>query len=299
MPLSFKTSSQIFIVMLAGIFFFSCNEKFTVQPENFSEKIVVESCIFTNTDSVSILLTHSVSAYIKNDSYDSSRLVHNADVKIIAKGNVFSLKEDTCKFYNYWGTPTSRTESNYFIKGLNLSKYNECELEVTKTDQRITAKSIIPSFTKIKEVSGSIYRDESGKSSYYPTSLKLKIYADFPLGIESYYKVTVLTDIYDKEKLYMPSNRATDYLIFRTEIPYKEFSIKIGNINKNFTFKNIRISLDHINKEYYDFLEACRTQRENDDSIFNQDGTEIPSNIQGGFGIFTFIARDTACVTLK
>jgi len=289
-----------FVIIFISMILFSCNEKFTVQPESFSEKIVVESYILTNTDSVSIFITHSVSPYIQTEGYDSSRLIHNANVKITAENDVFLFAEDNSKCYNYNGThQIARRESNYFAKNINFLKYKKCTLEVKKDSKKIFAESEIPSQTKINNIEAVLKRDKNSKGPNYSTDIILKIDGEFPINTKSYYRIIFFCDHYDNGQIYTLGNKYTNYFIINTDTSVVNFTFHAGNIHEKLEWRNSKIYLEHITENYYNFREACQTQYENDDSIFNQDGTEIPSNIQGGFGIFTFIARDTACINIK
>jgi hypothetical protein len=127
----------------------------------------------------------------------------------------------------------------------------------------------------------------------------MNIDADFPQKVKNFYRITFLVDYYRNGNIYRLGSTTANYFVFTTDSSEVHLSFYVGNIDKNLEWRNMKLYLDHITEDYYDFQQACKTQRDNDDSIFNTDGTEIPSNVNGGYGIFTFITRDTACINLK
>lgn len=53
-----------------------------------------------------------------------------------------------------------------------------------------------------------------------------------------------------------------------------------------------------MNEDYHNFRQALKVQKEDDDSPWGGEITQIPTNIKDGFGIFTCITRDTVCANI-
>lgn len=285
-------------IVTCSVFSISCNEVLYVDLPNFESKLVVESIIF-KTDSISVGISRSVSPYMKSNSEDTTRLVHNAKVTLINDGVEYALKEDTSVIYFYSNLRATRKFSNYYVKPDNFILGKELLLKIKHGDVEVSSSAETPTNTNVKSINTYLSSEESRYTDFHHLTLNFKMKADFPKNIKNYYRIAAVIEYYRGGVLWQRTREIEELFEVVSSDSTFDFKIYLGNMAKDLEIRNPILIIDHITEEYYNFLKAVKMQFEHDESLIESEVTRIPSNIKNAYGIFTIIARDTVCFELN
>lgn len=301
MIMKLHRAAQCLMFFVFIIFFLSCNENLVIEIPGFSDKIVVEAYICQNSNEAIISLTKTISPYKRRDYADTSLKVRGAKVKIYLDREEFLMQEDTSMIYMgvYGPTYMSSSVQRYLISNVRFDNIMSCGLYVDYGDFHLEAEEHFPKEVRIQNVHDTIVSRIPSGNKYPVRYLSMNITADFPKNESSYYRVSQVTD-------YVVPNSSNHLYITESEYfchksndstHFTEIKLRYGNLG--YKINKVILYLDHITKNYYDFEKALKAQEENDDSPFGSEGTQIPTNIKNGLGIFTCYSRDSVCLDIK
>jgi hypothetical protein len=302
MKLLTKANHIVYIFLpILVLSYIACNETLEVESSGYIQKLVVESYINSQSDSIFLKLSKTMSPYNYILYGDTSLQAHNAEIKIILDGSEYFMTEDTIKTKVSGGYTYSinRKAGEYYLKGIKLSGVSKCSLDVSYNGMHVSSDEEFPEFVKLNSALYKIERTPSSSKSYYNTKLLLNLDANFPEGKKCHYRITSVGNYFVPSWSYYYRYEKTQYFIINSSNKNEYLEIDLGNINENWELKSIKLTVDHISEKYYNFIKALDAQYEYDESIYGSEGTLIPTNINDGYGIFTCISRDTICLDIK
>ena len=252
-----------FIFLLAGIISFSCNmeKEIDLDLPDYESKIVVECYLLPGSD-FRLALFESVSYF------DTPQLptVDSALVIIRYNGNTDTLE--------YIGLSFAGKYFNYRSSTIVPADYTSLfTLEIIdKRGRRLTASTTIPILVPIDTITIETNADS--------LSFPLTRFTDDP-STEDLYRYQVEENNIGRE--------VTDF-----QFDDKLFETSQVAIGSNYSLKKadqVTVSLFHLTKEHFDFLESVNAAIDANGNPFGQPAV-IKSNINGGLGIFTGVAVD-------
>ena len=277
----------------------SCNETLEIDIPDFSEKLVVESFLVNTSNRIFLKLSKTVSPYKKLSWYDTTLLVHNAQVKVKLDNNEYNMIEDTVSsvYNNGYIYKIFRKTGEYYINNVNLLNVNKCELNIDYENNHVNCMEYFPDIVQIDSIQTTLYQKKLSNWSNPINYLKIKIFANFPKNQKSFYRICLVSNYGSLD--YEFENIETDYFIHLSNENYEIIDLKLKYENLEYYLKRTRVYLDHITENHYNFMKAKKNQEEDVDNPFGSEGIQIPTNITNGLGIFTCISRDTICINLK
>jgi hypothetical protein len=281
-------------LILFNVFFSSCHKAVEYTNTEINEKLAVESYVISGDSLVFVRLEKTTSAYVKSWAMDKERKVKNADVKIFFNNIEYPLAEVNENniliyenvLYDNWGT--------YYKKNMIVPAKAQCHLSVKYDNYNLSASSEFPGNTKINNAFIQFF--DNGKY----LEEKVTLYADFPKNEINYYRIGVLY-WYEGSKKEYPIRSHYFYFIINGKNNDNSINCSFDhgfNINIIPSIKKSILYLDHITETYYNFYLAVKEQRNSYDSDLGSEVIDIPTNINGGLGIFTCITRDSICANI-
>jgi len=273
---------ELCVVMILGVILMSCDMNVPVSLPEFQEKLVIESYL-TVDDSIIVRIDKTLNPFVFPDRNNPGRRVRGAIVQLSVGDSIFQLRERTTPYGYYTGIlytdyrrVTPQTKYRISVDYQSLHAEAECTTfpRIRLTDARVSAQ----------------YQPRE-----YNASFDLMISASFPLT-ESYYLVSLFAPTvpsngspYVTAPFWVNANHSTEFVSLR------------GVSKTSFVAppSRFRVELRRIDKIYYDIYKAVEAQRGEYDSFLGSETTEIPTNIIGGYGIFTGMSKDTMSVVLQ
>jgi len=276
------------LLISSWLLFFSCTEDVPVELPPFEEKLVVEGYLVAG-DTIVIRLDKTVNPYFGDHSRQNPyRLPKNALVRIWVNDSIFQLSE--------------RAEFTLGRSGIVYTSgsiiQSDLKYRVTAEYQGLRAEGecrILPQ-TKLKDVelNATFESKVSGNTRKNKSTYNLALTAEFPPEL-AYYLLSLSA-----------ANSVGNYETVLT-VPFQTNAAQGLNpflfenlISYKFSYlpKQYVVSLYRIERIYYEFLKAVEAQQGEYDSFLATETTEIPTNIIGGYGIFTGMSKDTMSVEL-
>lgn len=262
---------KLFICILLVFAFFACEseQEIIVDLPEFEEQLVVE-CYLEDGKIPRAFLTQSV-GYFENKPLS----VNNADFKIISQSRKYQLKnqlKEDDEFPKYY---------NYIAKDTLHIKYGEI-LQISVEDElgrKITGSSQVLPTVKIDSVS---YTYNNNNGSAFPV---IHFYDD-PIK-KNYYRYTIKKL---KEKRLNQDIVFDDYLLNGNSVMGTGTNFKRGDY--------IIVTLYHIDKKYYEYLNSINGAENANFSAFAQP-YPIKSTVDEGIGVFTVLSYDQKKIKLK
>ncbi len=294
--------AKYLIILFLGLWAYSCNEDLVIETPGFSQKVVVEAYLCKQYQDVVVKLSKTVTPYTRFYYDDVSTRVLGAESKLILGGTEYQFQEDSIKhftdYYGYLYTDYSGL-GRYYIKNIDLAGASKCSLSINYLGSKIEAEENFPNEVKIYSVEDTIISRIPPGNKYPVRYLSLKIRADFPKNEKSYYRVSRVLEYMVPYSKNIGSLSESDYFCHNSNDNFHLFEMRLIYENMGYEINRVILYLDHITKNHYDFIKAMKTQEENDDTAFGSEGTQIPTNIKNGFGIFTCFTRDSVCLYEK
>jgi hypothetical protein len=279
----------LFLLILTSL---SCSNNLNINVPSTEEKLVIESYLYQDDPVMVTMLSTSWSPFIIKYGYDTSSRVNGAEVTIYSNGSSFQLERDTGKYFpNRW---YSGSRCGYYVCENNSMLSENARINVKYKGKEYSAVSNFPAKPIIISAAGEIRQDK--ESAFVAINIGPQ------QEKKSFYRIKIKVDYTYTSYIYTHNESQEDIEYFfienSTEPKLMEFENGV-NIFSGVKFKKISITLEHINEDYYNFLEVCATQRRKNYSPLGTEGTEVPSSFQDCYGIFTCISRDTVCVNLN
>ncbi len=256
------------------VFLTACGslEKEIVVPQPpYNQQLVVE-CYLETGKRYQMALTESVS-YLSNPQVP---IVSNATVKISHDGQTEEL------LYKPVIDSVNRKGYNYSLdKDVNNGPATEYTLEVMdSTGRKVTGSTHFPSFVPLKEITW----DFNNKDKAYLTAR----FDDQP-DVPDYYRFVINRDSLTGE---VKTNFTLDDRFGTNN------EITLGTGYEYEDGDTLIVSLFHIDKAYFDFLESANGAAGANGNPFAQPSL-IKSTVQGGIGVFTALVYDRKQVIIK
>jgi hypothetical protein len=264
----------ILLTFLSLLFLTACGslEKEIVVPQPpYDQKLVVE-CYLETGKPYRMALTESVS-YLADPQVP---IVSNATVKISHDGQTDEL------LYKPLIDSVNRKGYNYTLdKEVNNGPDTEYTLEVTDPKGRkITGSTHFPAFVPLKEIAWAF----NDKDKAY-----LTVRFDDQPDRQDYYRFVINRDS-------LTGKVQTNFTLEDRFSTNNEITLGTGYDYED--GDTLIISLFHIDKAYFDFLESANDAANANGNPFAQPSL-VKSTVQGGIGVFTALVYDRKQVIIK
>lgn len=280
------------------LIFTSCEQDVSVDLPHFEEKLVVESYIVEGDSVFIVRIDKTVNPILKGNVFNYDTNFAGTYVVLSYNNNSYTLRSisDYMEKRRYNVDVGNNIPGRFFVLDKKVENVSSIKLVAKYRTLHVESECKMPPSVHITEAKLTGISDDSIRYSKF----KIDIEANFP-SVLSYYMVRILGKYPDSHLIgYDDGIReiARDYYIVNSPVQKKEFilnntSARIGEFNI------YMILLSHIEKTYYDFALASNSQFGELADIIPTETTEVPSNIRGGYGIFTAMSSDTAKVTLQ
>jgi hypothetical protein len=285
-----KHSARYFLLLS---FLLACSRDLDLGLPQTSSQLVIESYLESG-DSLWVRVDESASYYAEGNFTDRGR---NATVHVSINGQTFSLIQSDAE--EIWIDHATRlfqpTWYSLPRQTFTIPASGSFELSVQKDGRTATAFAtmlpLIPitDFRPLRQLSSAtpIYDAEVVASfpegtSYFIVQQRLQIVRNDTIHLEV---------IHMHQLVSFEGNSHPQAITIRNERPGNSVTAAPG-----YTLRSL-LRLMRIDKTYYEFYQATR-QQEDDLAVdlghlVVSEPTLVPTNIQGGFGIFTVMAVDT------
>jgi len=264
----------------------SCSRDVPIDLPAFKEKLVVESYLVEGDTTILVRLDKTFDPYKFPSRNDDRRIPSGANVALIIRDSVFLLTEvsrSNRERYTFAGT----------VYRLNRSVEPTTNYKLVVDFQGLHAESQCQALPKTRLL--SVVLGSSGGSSSSNVTFHLRIVADFPPE-RSYHLVRI-------EGRYANAKYDIARTSFTMDGHSNQIQIDISNLSPLWLVAlrgtEYTIALIRTDRTCFDFLRAIEAQVGEYDSFLGSETTEIPTNIIGGYGIFTGMSKDTMSVVLQ
>ena len=186
-----------------------------------------------------------------------------------------------------------------YKKYMKIKPCSECKLSVNYKNSMISSKSAFPNKIPIKSAEVSPVYETKNFNLRFSFKFELKD------NLTHYFRIKIVVETESGNNiglsffnpLYFTVSREMEQPIiihFKKDI----YDLYPGFNKNNFNYKNVYVIFEQMNEDYHNFRQALKVQKEDDDSPWGGEITQIPTNIKDGFGIFTCITRDTVCANI-
>ena len=286
---------KILSIYLLSLVFFSCNRDIDINIPTEPSKIVVESYLSVGD---SLLVRINESGPPNRKAYDN-KYINNASVTIKVDNQILQLQYTSQPIPNggEYGPEfiNIRQGSYYYLpRSVHQVKPNTTYTLSVSFGGR-TVQSSIQTIEKTPILSAQLFPILHGAGD---TTVGFRIQANYPFG-DSYYKA--IWYVRGPFRIQQPGLDTTIIIVgkaFQTVFIHSSGQSQTREFDTKQKYQSSTISdvsgfacLKHITKLQHDFLQAIDVQKD-DYSLFTET-TDIPTNIEGGYGIFTSTVSDT------
>lgn len=268
------SNSAILLTIPFLVFLSSCGsleKEIAVPQPPYDQQLVVE-CYLETGKPYRMALTESV-RYLADPQVP---IVSNATVKISHDGQTEEL------LYKPLIDSVNRKGYNYTLdKEVSNGPDTEYTLEVTDPKGRkVTGSTRFPSFVPLKEIAWSF----NDKDKAY-----LTVRFDDPPDVKDYYRFVITRDS-------LTGDVETNFTLEDRFATNNEITLGTGYEYED--GDTLIVSLFHIDKAYFDFLESANDAAGANGNPFAQPSL-VKSTVQGGIGVFTALVYDRKQIIVK
>jgi hypothetical protein len=293
-------SSNFHPIKINYFFFFflllnSCKHDVAVDLPPFEEKLVVESYIVQGDSVFIIRIDKTVNPIIKSypimfdTNFSGTTAVLSFNNTNYELRQIVDYREE--RQYNI----LTNNHGRLFVLNKKVEYVSNMKLIVDYRSYHVESECNMLPVVHIKKAS---FTGVTNNAEFY-SSFKVNVEADFPSGI-SFYMIRIMPTsfvaINDPGAI---KESARGYFIVNKEVSNKEFIFTNPFYSLVGEFSDYTIILSRIEKTHYDFAISSLTQFEELNTMIPTETTEVPSNIQGGYGIFTAMSNDTIRVKIQ
>lgn len=271
-------------VLLLLILIISC-EHLVENKTNQDSKLVVEAYLAAG-DTVSIRLSSSATVGEKERT-----LLDGLFCQIEMDGQLYSLNY---KDFSAFG-------SHYTLSNVKVPFTGRLGFRALFNGDSVFSYAHLPQRVKVDTFFSQYKRDGNGK----PKFEKVEIEADFPQN-EQGYKVEIWSE---QDRIFQNKPITMRFLIYRAFAEHNgqgKLIIMNGENKDNYALNPLDerffLTLTLLDPFYVQFRKAIESQVKDGDglgAIFGHNVSEVPTNIENGYGIFTLFNHDTLWVKLK
>ncbi len=290
-----KTNATIFFLL----FLTSCKQDVAVDLPPFEEKLVAISYIEEGDSKYLVYINKTIDPHLDNywNYIDTSFAM--AKVMLSIDNVPFELRRMPKSEYHKYISSVHNSYGRFFALDKKVKNITNVKLTMEYQGMKVESEcNMLPT----PHIENAVLTGTSQSSGYY-SGMKVKISANFPAGI-SLYMIQLIQPSYivyqDSVNVWYSSQYSTKgYFTSTNTDRNKEFIFSNTSFSSNTNQRNYIIVLTRIEKAYYDFALTSKAQFNETDTFLPTETTEVPSNIRGGYGIFTAMKSDTAKVTLQ
>ncbi len=290
----FESYVRHFCLCFFSVFLMSCTKDVPVTLPPFESKIVVESYIVQGDSAIVVRLDQTIDPTIKNywSAIDTS--FASAQVLIAFDNKTSTLRRIQYEEQSrYFDNPI--THGRIFALDGTVEGMKSFRLIVDYQLRHVEAACSMP--PSLHVTNASLTGTLNNADMY--TSFKLIVAAEFPVGL-TYYMIRIRSKSFEgftrKDSIWREFGRG--YFVVTDAADHKEFNIDNIPYPSKRTGGYYEILIAQIEKAYYEFALTSSAQYGELDSVIPTETTEVPSNIRGGYGIFTAMSYDTLMVTI-
>lgn len=276
------------------LLFNSCKQDVAVNLPPFKEKLVAISYIEEGEDKYLVYINKTIDPHL--DKYWNYVDTSFATAKVMLSiDNVpFELRRIPKSEYHKYNSSVHNSYGRFFALDKKVEKITNIKLTAEYQGMKVESEcNMLPTpHIKNSVITRVVYNSQ--KSS----GLKVNLEADFPSG-KSFYMmrlgVTYFNANYGKDQF---SEITRGYFVVNNAVHNQEFIFDNIVFSSTGSTNDYTIIFTRIEKAYYDFALASKAQVGETDTFLPTETTEVPSNIRGGYGIFTAMSSDTTKVIL-
>ena len=283
-----RLMKTFFFLLIFSATFFSCSNDLSINLPIEPSRLVVESYLSVG-DSLLVRVGESVPPNSKNPY---KNIISNADVRISVDGVAHQLSFSSYGF-------GFREGGFYFLPRAShrVQATKQYDLVVTHNGRKATSSTTtFPPIVLLRaEEFASVF---SGKD----TMIGLRIQTDFPQD-DSYFQCQWIIQVPIEVNIVGKDTIVTFIGVFKKQFLHRAGEATIVEFNTGHKKPQEKygeyigfVKLTRITKLQHDFLQAIGVQKD-DYSLFTET-THIPTNIEGGYGIFTSTVSDTLTVSV-
>lgn len=283
-----KVTSYIFKLCLPLILTqMCCSRMIEIDSETVDSKLVIESYLVTG-DSLLVRVDYS---FVSDEINPPTSGIKTASVKIYFENQEFNL----IGYNKNMGVPENFTHPYYYYLPKSQFKIPESgifKLKVSYNKQEVSSVFELPRKQLLKD-----FRFTENSNNNSTKNYDIEITSDFP-DETGYYLVQGFIDSkseYQNQSFFYHSMIINEMIIIKGDGQSKTISLK-NKSSGEIVYEPFLYSakLFRITKFHYDFYNSLLTQiKDNKGNLLDDEVTEIPTNIEGGFGIFTGMSVDS------
>ncbi|MEK6869025.1 MAG: DUF4249 family protein [Nanoarchaeota archaeon] len=275
------------------LFLNSCKNGVGIDLPPFKEKLVVESYIVQGDSAFIVHIDKTVDPIYRGTTFLYDTNFAGTEVVLSYNNNSYTLRP----LMDYL---ESTNHGRSFVLDKKVENVNTLQLVATYRNLQVKSMcSLLPAVhIKTATLIGTSSYSESESRNLY-TKFTAKVEADFPSG-SSYYIMRIMRPSLDILRDHLLLREvAKGYFIVNNSVQQKEFIFNHLPFEQVGWFNNYTIILTRIEKLHYDFIISTIAQFGELGNIIPSETTEIPTNIIGGYGIFTMMSNDTIRVPIQ
>jgi len=273
----------------------SCDKSVNYDEPEPVEKLVIESYLVEGDSVVFVRVGKTISAYDNGNhasAADTNLAALGAEVRVSFDNETVTLQEaKPGNPYFFGGRPGFYPT---YYNTVHIPAGKKCTLDVKYKNHHIVSEAGYPSRPTINSSTCGIEL----KDGYVFYNLVLNL--DYDADGGKYYRISVTSE--NAASSIQRNSIMYQYLILEGSGKSQNYNLRIKGLKSNGDLsglKKVLITLEHISKEYYDFMYAIPEFRRSILNDYNTEVVEIPTNITGGLGIFTISSKDTSWALIK
>lgn len=284
---------RIVLLCLISSILCSCKHDVNVDIPPFEKKLVALSYVEEGDNSCLVYLNTTVDPQQSSYWKDADTSFAEASVIVTIDGIHYPLRR--LEHFEPNRYRSAVTDGRFFVLEKKIESAVHLELSAEYKGMQIRSSCCIPHAPRIQHA----ILTSTLQSSRYDSRVALYLEADFPSEV-SYYLVRfgyMGVNTFTGSKYFSELARA--YIIASDGIRAKEIVFDRVMIPESLRKEPCTVLLSRIEKSHYDFALASRAQVGETDTFLPSETTAVPSNIVGGYGIFTAMSTDTIKVVMQ
>jgi hypothetical protein len=285
-------NQKILSLIIVATSFVSCTRDKIVDIPPFTERLVVESYVEWNANRIIVRVDNTFNPQQSSHLIPEHKDLSNSLVQVTYKKVTHTLQYIPVDQLSSFFVQDQFKLGTYFYCNLDVDSHDTLKLTVDVDQHHLTSSCVIPQVQVVKAI---MFKGIQQNGEKYD-AFRLRIEADYPNDATYYHFTLQYTDTGTIGTGRPPYRNLSIAQGFLAIPPKAQTAELIFNTQSYFIYPSIgnyRVIISSIEKSYYDFAIAASIQFTELNSIIPSETTEIPSNIVGGYGLFTGICSDT------
>ena len=278
----------------------SCKHDVDVDLPPFEEKLVVESYIVQGDSAFIVRIDKTVNPIIKSNTITYDTNFAGTEVILSYNNNNFKLRQMSVYLDEGKYNVFSGNHGRFFVLDKKVENINTLKLIANYRTYHVESECVMLPAVHIKNavLTGTSNYSESQSREIY-SIFTVNVEADFPSGI-SYYMMRIMRPPLDTIREHSLLREITKgYFVVYNSVQKNKFIFNNTFSEQVGWFNNYTIILSRIEKLHYYFALSSVIQFGESNTMIPTETTEVPSNIRGGYGIFTAMSNDTIKVKIQ